>query len=229
MIVVGKRITRGALRGIEEGTQFDLYNLYGRDWLNNRFLAMVTFNLAEFLEDNGWESIPMANLPPQIPPMGIPVRENQPPPNVLIDLEDAAVRAGVGEIGYCGILLTPQFGPRQRIQLIITDAELKADPILTQNICDGCIKEKEICPLGAISLDEKVISICGKDMTVGDIDFRTCKSCKNGAHPNPHHATGRPDRLSALCVRNCIENLEKKGIGGSFENPFRKREPWKVV
>ena len=99
VLVIGKRIVRGALRGVEEGTQFDLYRQYGRDWLNNRVLATVTFRIAEFLEDNGWEAVPLPNLPPEVPPMGIPVRAGQPAPNVMLDFDDAAVRAGLGEIG----------------------------------------------------------------------------------------------------------------------------------
>ena len=51
VLIIGKRITRGALRGIEEGTQFDLYVQYGRDWLSNRVLATATFKTAEFLEE----------------------------------------------------------------------------------------------------------------------------------------------------------------------------------
>lgn len=99
VVVVGKRIVRGALRGVEEGTQFDVYNQFGRDWLNNRTLALATFRISEFLEDSGWEAVPLPNLPPETPPMGVSVREGRPAPNVMLDFDDAAVRAGVGEIG----------------------------------------------------------------------------------------------------------------------------------
>jgi len=52
VIVIGRRITRGTLRGVEEGTNFQNYSLYGADWLDNRFLALATFQLAEFIEDD---------------------------------------------------------------------------------------------------------------------------------------------------------------------------------
>ena len=39
VVVVGKRIVRGCLRGVEEGTQFSLYNTYAMNWLPHRFLA----------------------------------------------------------------------------------------------------------------------------------------------------------------------------------------------
>lgn len=232
VVVIAKRITRGALRGVEEGTQFGLYTLYGRSWLNDRILAMATFKTAEFLEDNGWEAVPLPNLPPEVPPLGIPVRKNQPPPNVMLDFEDAAVRAGLGEIGYAQFFLTPEFGPRQRLQMILTDARLDPDPLLRDAVCDRAKEEHQrFCPLGAIDpTNELTLEICGKTMTVATVDYQKCKSCKNGATPNPHHPSGKPDRLAALCARNCIVHLETNGrLKNTFRNPFRKRPPWGVV
>lgn len=231
VLVIGKRIARGALRGVEEGTQFDLYGQYGRDWLNNRVLATSTFRVTEFLEDHGWEGVPLPNLPSEVPPMGIPVRAGQPAPNVMMDFDDAAVRAGFGEIGYCGMLLTPRFGPRQRIQIILTDADLVPNPMLEKPVCVRCQDLASICPLGAISnSDETKLTIAGKTMQVSKVDFTICNKCKNGAGINPFHVAGKPDRCAALCTRTCIVNLENAGqLDNTFTNPFRKRAQWGVV
>ncbi len=231
VVVIAKRIVRGVLRGIEEGTQFDSYHLYGRTWLNNRNLAMSTLKVAEFLEENGWEAIPLPNIPFQMPTMGIPVREGQPAPNVLIDMDDAAVRAGMGEIGFCGMLLTPEFGPRQRLQAIITDAPLDADPILEDPICSGCKEHATYCPMGAINADSvKTICICGKEMPVASIDHSICKSCKNGACPSMFYPDGPADRNAAICTRSCIQFLEESGkVSNAFHNPFRQRPAWGFV
>lgn len=230
VIIIGKRITRGVIRGIEEGTQFDTYDLYGYLWLENRFLAMATFKTAEFLEDNAYEAVPLANIPPEAGPMGIPVREGLPAPNVLMDFDDAAVRAGLGEIGYCGILLTPEFGPRQRLQIILTDAKLEPTPIYNGEICDRNKKHAVFCPLSAIDTkNEKIVEICGKKMVVADINFRVCADCKNGAVANRYHPAGAPDRLGALCTRSCLAYLEQNGrLTNKFVNPFRKRKPWQL-
>ncbi|UCH33043.1 MAG: hypothetical protein JSV65_10610 [Armatimonadota bacterium] len=231
VLVVGKRITRGALRGVEEGTQFQLYHLYGRDWLNNRVLATATMRIAQLLEDSGWEAVPLPNLPAEVPPLGVPVRPGQPAPNVMPDFDDAAVRAGLGEIGYCGLLLTPEFGPRQRIQLILTDAALAPDPLLEAPVCDRQRDHAAFCPLGAIDPGaERTISICGKDMLVAGLDHSKCAQCKNGAAPNPYHPSGRPERLAALCTRSCIAYLEANNrVANTFRHPFRKRPPWGIV
>ena len=229
VIIIGRRITRGTLRGVEEGTNFQSYALYGWDWLVNRFLGLTTFKIAEFIEDNQWEAVPLPNLPTNVPPMGVPVRKGAPAANVMLDFDDAAVRAGVGEIGYCGFLLTPDFGPRQRIQIILTDAEIEPDLILGKEICLHNQECKGFCPLPAFK-EEKSITICGKNMTVADIDYRVCTTCKNGAMLNRQYPGGKPDRIAALCGRSCVDCLEKAGrIGNQFTSQFRKREPWKII
>ena len=228
VVVVGKRITRGTLRGVEEGTQFDLYSMYGQTWLRDRMLAMTTVALAGWIEDQGWEAVPIQDLPPETPPSGIAVRPDLPRPNVMIDVCQAAVRAGLGEIGYHGELLTPKFGPRQRLQLILTDADLTPTPMLEQSICDQCGECASSCPLGALTTNG-TLTIAGQTRPVAALDVSRCRSCRNGALPNPHHAAGRPDRLAALCVRSCVQHLEAKGlIDNPFANGFRQRPAWQV-
>jgi len=228
VIVLGRRIPRGALRGVEEGTNFSNYSLYGCQWLDNRFTSLTTFQVSEFLEDNGWEAVPLPNLPPEVPPMGVKVRPDGPPPNVMLDMDDAAVRAGVGEIGYCGVLLTPQYGPRQRVQTILTDAELEPSPLLAEPVCPRDRECAGTCPLGAY-VGEKELTVCGRTMTVAEIDYGKCRACKNGARRNPYHPAGKPDRVAAVCIRTCTDCLEKSGrVGNRFETPFRVREAWTV-
>lgn len=229
VLVIGKRVARGALRGVEEGTQFSLYNLYGYQWLNNRILASITYKIAEFLEDNGYEAVPMPNIPVDVPPMGIPVKKGKPAPNVIVDIEDAAIRAGLGEYGYCGLFLTQNFGPRQRFQLIITDAEIEPDPVDKRNVCDLCMECVKICPLEAISKSGKTIEICGKKMKIADVDYEKCSKCKNGVLPDMYYEKAKPDRIAALCARTCLVHLEKhKRINNLFEIGFRQRNVWKI-
>jgi len=231
VIVVGKRITRGSLRGVEEGTQFNTYHLYGYTWLEDRFLSVTSLKLAEYLEDNKWEAVPMFNLPTEISPMGISVRPGNPPPNVLVDFDDAAVRAGLGEIGYLRTFVSPEFGARQRFFMILTDAPLTPTPVSSESICDRSKEFKKYCPLGAIdSNKEEVVEIAGKKMKVASIDFRKCCECKNGAVANRRHPSGSPDRLAAVCMRSYMVHLEKKGtLKNRFANPFRTRPAWEVL
>ena len=230
VIMVGKRVCRGSLRGVEEGTNFEDYNLFGRTWLEDEFLALACYNVTNILEDNGWEAVPIFPNPSEIAPTGVSVEKGRPAPNVFPDFDYAAVACGLCEIGYSGMLLSSKLGPRQRFHMIITDAELEPTPLLTQHICTKCGKCAEICPLGAISKDKtEVIEICGKKMEVAVVDYEICKQCKNGAKLNRLAPDARPDRMAALCNRTCVCELEEnKKIENCFEQPFRTGEIWSI-
>ena len=230
VILVGKRITRGSLRGVEEGTNFGDYNIFGRSWLEDEFLALACYNMVNVLEDEGWEACPLFPNPSELKPQGVPVAPGRPAPNVFPDFEYAAVACGLCEIGFSGILLSPQFGSRQRFHMILTDAELEPSPLLTGPVCDRCGLCAKVCPLGAIDADKtKEIDVCGKKMTVAEVNYAKCRSCKNGACPNRQSSAARPDRIAALCNRTCLSHLEESGrIGNVFEQPFRKRPAWAI-
>lgn len=230
VILLGRRICRGSLRGVEEGTNFGDYSLFGNVWLEDEFLSVACYNMTTVLEDEGWEAVPIFPNPSELAPTGVAVAPGRPAPNVFPDFTYAAVACGLCEIGYNGMLLSPKFGPRQRFHMIITDAELEPTPILTEPVCDHCGKCAKVCPLGAISETEtRELEICGKKMTVGVIDYDRCKVCKNGACVNRFSAAAAPDRYAALCSRTCMCHLEEqKRVENQFENAFRQQDAWAI-
>ena len=186
VIVVGKRITRGALRGVEEGTQFGLYNLYGYQWLNNRILALTTFKISEFLEDNGYEAVPYySGVPEGQNPEVKPLRKNQVPPDVHFAIRIAAICAGLGEIGWSKVFLTKKFGPRQRLHAIITDLEIEPDDLVKPGtICIKCMECVKNCPSYAIPhiKEKKKIQIKIENYVYewADIDLGKCALSYHG-------------------------------------------------
>ena len=230
VIMLGKRITRGSLRGVEEGTNFGDYSLFGKNWLEDEFLALACYNLVRAIENEGWEAVPIFPNPSELGPQGVSVAEDRPAPNVYPDFDYAAVAAGLGEIGFNGIFLSPELGSRQRFHMIITDLELDPTPIFEGSVCDRCGRCAKSCPLGAISADKThTVSICGKDMTVADINYSICRTCKNGACVSRFGAGLKPDRVAALCNRTCLCHLEAEGlVSAKFENAFRSRAAWTV-
>ncbi len=185
IILIGRRITRGTLRGIEEGTNFGDYGSFGYRWLDDEFVAQSCYDLVTFLEDKGWEAVPVFPNPKEVYGQGVPVAPGKLAPNVAPDFAYAAVACGLGEISWHDEILTKKFGPRQRFQMIITDAVIEPDPVLKDSICTKCGKCADICPLGAISKTEsREVTICGKTMEVAKIDYSLCKICKNGASAN---------------------------------------------
>lgn len=231
VIMVGKRICRGALRGVEEGTNFGDYSLFGKNWLEDEFLSIAAYDLVRMLEDNGWEACPLFPNPSELGPQGVAVADGRPAPNVYPDFDYAAVACGLGEIGMNGLFFTPEFGSRQRFHMIITDAEIEETPLFEGKVCDGCGKCAESCPLGAIDMDNTVdVTVCGKTMKVAAINYEVCKTCKNGACVNRMHASAKPDRIAALCNRTCLCHLDEAlRVGNRFENPFRTRDAWSIA
>lgn len=228
VILVGRRICRGSLRGIEEGSNFGDYGMFGYGWLEDEFLTISTYDLTRVIEDEHWEACPIFPNPTEIKPNGVPVKPDRPAPNVTPDFAYAAVACGLAEISYSGFVFTKKLGSRQRFHMIITDAEIEPDPILDQSICDNCGKCADVCPLGAISKTEfETVTICGKAMKVAKIDYAKCRVCQNGARGNRLFAGAKPDRYAALCNRTCMCHLEEKGlISNVFENKFRARKTW---
>jgi ferredoxin len=226
--MIGKRICRGALRGVEEGTNFGDYSLFGKNWLEDEFLSLACYDLVRMIEDNGWEACPLFPNPSELGPQGVSVADGRPAPNVYPDFDYAAVACGLGEIGLCGLFLSPQFGSRQRFHMIITDAELEPSPLFEGHVCDNCGICAQSCPLGAIDTEHTVeIDVCGKIMQVASIDYDLCRSCQNGACVNRLAKSARPDRIAALCNRSCLCHLEEAGaLENKFERPFRQREAW---
>jgi epoxyqueuosine reductase QueG len=78
----------------------------------------------------------------------------------FLSLKHAAVSCGMGEIGKNNLLLTPEFGPHQRLCAIVTEAELEPDPRQDFDLCKGCNKCVEACPSGALTPDGYDVDPC---------------------------------------------------------------------
>jgi len=152
VIVIARRIPRGSLRGIEEGTNWVSYTYFGyHGLLNTLFIQKPLYELACFIEDHGYEAMPYYSGVPETQPPIEPLRPGAVAPNVELHIRIAALAAGLGEIGWSKVFLTKKFGPRQRLHAIITDAPLEPDPLVTPgSICDRCMACVYNCPSNAI-------------------------------------------------------------------------------
>lgn len=226
VVVLGKRITRGTLRGVEEGTNWNTFDLFGRKWLEDQFLASTAFELVCWLEDLGYEACPVFSYPPDIPAMGVPVAEGRPAPNVVLDPRPAAVACGMGEVGRLGELITPEFGPLQRLSLILTDALLEYGRPRDYGFCEECTACAAACPLDAINPGAVTPQAGWNEF---ETDASRCAVCRNGAFRSRFVGSEKVVRTAAACGRACIESLEKRDLlKRRFVNPFRVREPWSV-
>ena len=133
--VLTKRLT--AQKKIGEVSFRDFYNAHNETVLDG--LKQTGYRLARFLTNQGYPSI-----------------------NVGLDLTDyrtitgafsfkyAAVQAGLGIIGKNGLLITPLYGPRVKLSVVLTEAPLKGDNIIVEDLCGDCEMCFKVCPSGAL-------------------------------------------------------------------------------
>lgn len=262
LIVMGFRVMRGSLRGIEEGTFFSNYSAMGYGGLTYTYIPVTVMNLCKVIEDEGYEAVPMGH---QSDWRGIdnrgklrenysrPVEPGKPQPDIMLHLRICAFLAGLGEIGYSKMLLTPEFGPRLRIGVVLTEMELEPDPIYNgPKLCNKCKACVTNCPGHAISGEKTVkITVAGHELEWGELDcdacdiaFRGGEICKDGERgtylpdrddvkPASHspfynkpanlYNTGQAVCGARGCTRACMINLEKRGV---MTNKFK--EPFRT-
>jgi len=128
----------------EPGKTLGPYMWYGYVTLNWD-LSSAARRLVRFLEARGFKGLPF-------PPTGILYKYGS---RSDFSHRHAAVAAGLGEFGFSGLLLTPEFGPNQRLVSVVTDAPLQASPmyrgpkLCRPDTCGyACIKA---CPTTAMS------------------------------------------------------------------------------
>ena len=105
-----------------------------------------------------------------------PVREDTVAPDLQFHFRLAGVICGLGEIGWSKMLLTPEFGPLQRVAFIFTDAVLEPDPIYDgPALCRKCMACVRECPGQCLSKEESVVAyVGGKKCEWGKLDEWKC-------------------------------------------------------
>jgi epoxyqueuosine reductase len=122
VISIGVRVpdgvTQAIFRNFEDGNRMaqGIYGTYGYTIAPNFHLVFSVYNIAQYVERNT-ESVA---TPTQVGPLQT---------GMSISQRHAAVAAGLGEFGWLSIVLSPQFGPRNRFGAILTTADLKPDPM----------------------------------------------------------------------------------------------------
>ncbi len=269
MVVVGFRINRGALRGIEEGTHFMNYSSMAYGAVNTVFMPNFIIHFSRIFEDEGYEAMPFgfeSNFGNSVdswakpsadgpnPPLrddmlwSKPVAPGKPAPDVLVHVRIAAYLAGLGEIGYSKVFLTPEFGPRQRLFLVMTELELEPDPIYSgPPLCNRCLACVRDCPGQAIDPEKTVkVTLAGHEVEWGEFDPQKCLWAFRGAEETSAGERGRyiagrddfkPSPYTPFykkpantfthgeaicggrgCIRACMVNLEKRDV---LKNKFK--------
>ena len=101
-------------------------------------MAQLSASLAKYIRSLGYPAIPCGNDTAQSIPL--------------------AIDAGLGELGRNGLVLSPEYGPRQRFCKVFTDLPLVPDKPIDfgiQKFCETCHACASACPVDAIRFEDR--------------------------------------------------------------------------
>ncbi len=146
--------------------------------------AMVVLSIAQYIRNLGYNAVASMNDTSLAVPL--------------------AIKAGLGEYGRHGLLITKEFGPRVRLGKIYTDLPLASDrPIRfgVKEICEVCRRCSDACPVNAIPAGEPTTKRHNQSNIRGvrkwSVDGEKCFS---------YWAAQNSD--CAICVRVCPYNKD---------------------
>jgi epoxyqueuosine reductase QueG len=132
-------------------------------WVTNK-LENANNEVASILRKDGYPSI-------ALPSRGLPMEMGR--GMAMIDYVHVALEAGMGTIGHHGFLITPEFGPRVRLGVLLTEAPI--EPTVKdeeKDFCIHCYGCVDVCPVKAIKHPDET----GK---LYEVDAMRCKFFRN--------------------------------------------------
>lgn len=192
VVSIGTRVSKGpqlgqqmALRDRRFRHAAFSYRWLGYGLINMYFNDRAAFLVSRMLEESGHPSVPIVGS-------GV---EEMSQMMAAFSNRHAAVAAGLGEIGWNGLCLTPENGPRQRFSSVITTASLEPDPmyggpkLCVPEICKKLSNGRPVCvsacPLHLFSNRETTEAIIGdRHFTYAAMDHAKCGGTIGlGIHP----------------------------------------------
>ena len=101
---------------------------------DNSEMQVIGIHIAHFLTEKGYRTLPLPSSGFAGGPANVAGRRGR---HGIFSHRHAAALAGLGRIGLNNLLLTPEYGPRVRLNSVITTAPLTPDPLLQEQICPG--------------------------------------------------------------------------------------------
>jgi epoxyqueuosine reductase len=184
VVVFGKEMYKEVVallrpsKGVGEADPGELIGPHG-DFLNGR-LTRAVYELADLLRREGYRSLPL-------PAAGCPVDQRS--LRAVFSYKHAAESAGLGTIGRHTLLITPQYGPRQRLACLLTEAPFEfSSGTREKNVCINCDACLRACPAQAL-----------KEPVPGQAYSMNPFACRT------YRQTGL---TCGVCLRACDEALE---------------------
>jgi ferredoxin len=238
VIGLAMRIPRGLTRMMAAGTQRYAATYLGTKAISEEMTVLLLLKLCRLIENEGYEACPQRSCPnirsrdddgtnPEVSEClsmshTLAVAPGKPEPDVLIDFAQSAVICGLGSIGWRGQVLTPAFGPFQRLAYIITNAPLETDQPFAEPLCDQCGACAAACPGQAIENRPLSRTIAGQTVTTGTVNSWQCSVYYRGAHrtnplQGPDFLRDHPQREAILAGSYRFDETSAKAIYPSLD------------
>ena len=180
---------------------------YSVQYLMNSRLDEMSYRLATFLERQGHGAIPIASSNIW--------RYNQYKDLKAVFAPDVshiymAVVAGLADMGFNGLAISPQYGARNRFVTVITDAVIEPDPLIPPgSVCDRCMLCRRHCPSKALSKEisgENVLKIDGNEYR---FPGKNLWRCAWGEHFDLDLDLPIPEQVTEQVI---IDGVKKHGV-----------------
>ncbi len=196
------------LEGGEHGLSHQMES-YGVQMVMNNKLDHVSFTLARYLDSLGYATVPIvsSNI----------WRYNTYKELTAVFSPDishiyASVCAGLTEMGWNGIALSPEYGPRNRFVSVITEAELEPTELQPGGrLCDRCGECIRCCPTDAFRKEVNGV----KTIRVEDKEYKFANKnlwrCSWGEHFGLDLDLPIPDKIDEKVILDAIEKYGRRG------------------
>ncbi len=185
---------------------------YRIQYIMNDKLDVLSFKIARFLDDLGYKTVPIAssNIWRY---RGYKEMDATFAPDISHIY--SGVCAGLGELGWNGLCITPEYGARNRFISIITEAELTPTPLYNgPKLCDMCGECIRKCPTNAYRAEvngTKNVVVEGKDHIFCN---KNLWRCAWGEHFDIDLDLSIPEKVDEKVL---LEHVAKHGLrGGEF-------------
>ncbi|MBT4816216.1 MAG: 4Fe-4S binding protein, partial [Lentisphaerae bacterium] len=182
---------------------------YSYQMLMNYHLDVMSYTMARFFEDAGYRAVPISasNIWRYRPYKDLEATFAPDMSHIY-----ASVAAGLTELGYSGLAMSPEYGPRNRFVSIITDAPLEATPLMPGGtMCDDCGMCIKHCPTDAIDkeVEGKVaIEIEGNKYWRADKNLWRCAWAE---HFGLSVDADIPDEVTEESILKSVEEIGMRG------------------
>ena len=164
------RVPRAFYKTMDAQRQYFNYTQVGVKYIDEDLAEIFLLKMGGLIENEGYDACLQRNIsnlrikgdkttnPELIDTYELvhaePINASKPPPDIIMDFNQAAQICGLGSVGRSGHLIVPKIGPFVRLVFIVTDAPLECDEPFTKNFCEGCNECAKACPGKAIGEDE---------------------------------------------------------------------------